>query len=99
MSWHSDSEIGEHMKKRKNVIIVISLFLVIGLMTTLFGAVLDKTKNKDHTESIQNTEEMETKDVNLIQPEGISVITIIDTPEGFQRTEVETGCFAEFVRN
>ena len=42
---------------------------------------------------------MEVKDVNLIQPEGMSVLTRIDTPEGFLRTEVETGSFAEFVRN
>lgn len=87
------------MKKRKNIIIVISLFLVIGLATTLLEGVSEKTKNKDHTESSQNTEKVEIKDVNLIQPEGMSVLTRIDTPEGFLRTEVETGSFAEFVRN
>lgn len=85
-------------KSRKRLIIIIiaaCAAVLVTLLIVIYFRVNPKWKAAELT--IEQSEKM--RQIKNVDPDGKTVQTRIQTPEGFKRTEVEQGSFGEYIRD
>ena len=85
-------------KSRKRLVIIIiaaCAAVLVTLLIVIYFRVNPKWKAAELT--IEQSEK--TRQINNVDPDGKTVQTRIQTPEGFKRTEVEQGSFGEYIRD
>lgn len=85
-------------KSRKRLVIIIiaaCAAVLVTLLIVIYFRVNPKWKAAELT--IEQSEKM--RQIKNVDPDGKTVQTRIQTPEGFKRTEVEQGSFGEYIRD